>query len=394
MPPAAVSFRIAFATAILVIAGRQSGCMRSSFHHSSTARFSAPRRMTSRSLGSPSRNVSTTRSRAEHAEIARASAAWEHEVARGLRSFIGQTIPLLTAHEGLAVTHVLNLAEDETFAGWYNWRGITNPDMVLLGTLVGGPDNGASAAIAVDAKLSARSSKTQVLTETLALCSNHSSRSPISSIRCSAMGRVSDSSSATAFMSSAASRRRLAPPRNPPAPCSIRKSPPNSRRPAPCRCARMPHARHGRRNAPPHHRPRAAPSTSAGDAPHRTGESRRIARGGRLVARPAGHGRHRNAGARRASIASTMCSRSMTVRMRPPRSSFSASTAASTSRRRSSSATSGPSPMTRFCAPSLRTLPGPIARLRYRIAPAFRVVAGKTDTMAVLGTRRSVVLPA
>ncbi len=69
----------------------------------------------------------------------------------------------------MAVTHVLNLAEDETFAGWYNWRGITNPDMVMLGVLNGGPDNGAAAAIAVDAKLSARSSKTQVLTETLAL---------------------------------------------------------------------------------------------------------------------------------------------------------------------------------------------------------------------------------
>ncbi len=125
--------------------------------------------MTSRSLSSSSRNISATRSRAEHAEIARASAAWEHEVAAGLRAFIGQTIPLLTANEHLTVTHALNLAEDETFAGWYNWRGITNPDMVLLGTLVGGPDNGASAAIAVDAKLSARSSKTQVLTETLAL---------------------------------------------------------------------------------------------------------------------------------------------------------------------------------------------------------------------------------
>ncbi len=65
------------------------------------------------------------------------------------------------------VTHVLNLAEDETFAGWYNWRGVTNPDMVLLGVLDGGPDTGAIAAIAVDAKLSARSTKTQVLTETL-----------------------------------------------------------------------------------------------------------------------------------------------------------------------------------------------------------------------------------
>ncbi len=81
---------------------------------------------------------------------------------------MGRTIPLLM-HENMTITHVLNLAEDETFAGWYNWRGITNPDMVLLGVLDGGPDNGTAAAIAVDAKLSARSSKTQVLTETLAL---------------------------------------------------------------------------------------------------------------------------------------------------------------------------------------------------------------------------------
>ncbi len=140
--------------------------MRSYFHHTSGSR-TAPRRSVSRSLSPSSRSVSTTRTRAEHAEIARASSAWEHEVAKGLAAFVGQTIPL-GAHEGLTVSHVLNLAEDETFAGWYNWRGITNPDMVLLGVLVGGPDNGATAAMAVDAKLSARSSKTQVLTETLA----------------------------------------------------------------------------------------------------------------------------------------------------------------------------------------------------------------------------------
>jgi hypothetical protein len=140
--------------------------MRSYVHHSSPTR-STPRRTASRSLPTSSRTHIPTRTRAEHAEIARASTAWEHEVAQGLQTFIGQTIPL-DAHEGLNVTHVLNLAEDETFAGWYNWRGITNPDMVLLGVLVGGPDNAMPAAIAVDAKLSARSTKTQVLTQTLA----------------------------------------------------------------------------------------------------------------------------------------------------------------------------------------------------------------------------------
>ncbi len=140
--------------------------MRSYVHHSSATRSASPRRTASRSLPASSRSHIPTRTRAEHAEIARASSAWEHEVAHGLQAFIGQTIPLDA--ERLTVTHVLNLAEDETFAGWYNWRGITNPDMVLLGILVGGPDNDATAAIAVDAKLSARSTKTQVLTQTLA----------------------------------------------------------------------------------------------------------------------------------------------------------------------------------------------------------------------------------
>lgn len=141
--------------------------MRSYVHHSSATRSTSPRRTASHSYPVSSRTHIPTRTRAEHAEIARASAAWEREVAQGLQTFVGQEIPL-DAHERLAVTHVLNLAEDETFAGWYNWRGITNPDMVLLGVLVGGPDNGAAAAIAVDAKLSARSTKTQVLTQTLA----------------------------------------------------------------------------------------------------------------------------------------------------------------------------------------------------------------------------------
>ncbi len=85
----------------------------------------------------------------------------------GLRALIGKTIPVAT-HEALRVSHVLGLAEDETFAGWYNWRGMTNPDVVVLGVLVGGPDNGADAGMAVDAKLSARSGKSQVMIDTLA----------------------------------------------------------------------------------------------------------------------------------------------------------------------------------------------------------------------------------
>jgi hypothetical protein len=42
----------------------------------------------------------------------------------------------------------------------------------------------------------------------------------------------------------------------------------------------------------------------------------------------------------------------------------------------------------------LAILPAPISDVTYRIAPAFRVVAGKADTLPVLGNRRTVVLPA
>lgn len=124
-------------------------------------------RRISSSANPPYLRSPASRTHSEHAAIAQASAAWELEVIAALRGMIGKTIPVGT-HEGLTITHVLGLAEDETFAGWYNWRGITNPDVVVLGRLVGGPDNGAAVAMAVDAKLSARSGKTQVLTETLA----------------------------------------------------------------------------------------------------------------------------------------------------------------------------------------------------------------------------------
>ncbi len=84
----------------------------------------------------------------------------------GLQTFVGKTVPLTTG-ESLRITHVLPLAGDETLSGWYNWRGLTNPDAVLLGTLIGGPQNGTPASMAVDAKLSARSGKLQVLVSTL-----------------------------------------------------------------------------------------------------------------------------------------------------------------------------------------------------------------------------------
>lgn len=142
--------------------------MRSYFHSSTVARPASVRRTSSRYPETSVSRLLPSRTRAEHAAIAKASAEWEREVVRGLEAFIGQTIPL-SGSESLRLTHVVNLAEDETFAGWYNWRGVTNPDVVLIGLLVGGPDNGARAAIAVDAKLSARSRKTQILAETLAL---------------------------------------------------------------------------------------------------------------------------------------------------------------------------------------------------------------------------------
>src|SRR5215472_3981180 len=119
--------------------------MRSYYHSTSISRPTAVRRIPSRHPQTMSSRTQPTRTRAEHAAIAKASSEWEHEVVRGLTAFIGQTIPL-DRHEGLHVTHVINLAEDETFAGWYNWRGITNPDIVLIGTLEGGADNGAQAA--------------------------------------------------------------------------------------------------------------------------------------------------------------------------------------------------------------------------------------------------------
>ncbi len=142
--------------------------MRSYFHSSAAARPAAARRTGSRYSETSASRLPLSRTRAEHAAIAKASAEWEREVVRGLEAFVGKAIPL-SGGENLRITHVVNLAEDETFAGWYNWRGVTNPDVVLIGVLVGGPENGAQAAIAVDAKLSARSRKTQILTETLAL---------------------------------------------------------------------------------------------------------------------------------------------------------------------------------------------------------------------------------
>lgn len=125
------------------------------------------RRLSSRSTPDYLRSPNS-RTPGEHAAIAAASAKWETEVIRGLRVFMGKTIPLNSGGEALRITHVLGIAEDDTLTGWYNWRGVTNPDIVLLGTLVGGPQSGAPAAAAVDAKLSARSGKLQVLTDTLA----------------------------------------------------------------------------------------------------------------------------------------------------------------------------------------------------------------------------------
>lgn len=133
--------------------------VRARYPHASTLR----RTSRTPSVSPPSPGARTA---SEHAAIAAASAKWELAVVAGLQTFVGKTIPLTTG-ESLRVTHVLPLAGDETLSGWYNWRGLTNPDAVLLGTLVGGPQNGTPAAMAVDAKLSARSGKVQVLTSTL-----------------------------------------------------------------------------------------------------------------------------------------------------------------------------------------------------------------------------------
>jgi hypothetical protein len=347
--------------------------------------------MTSRPLGSSSRNVSATRSRAEHAEIARASAAWEHEVAGGLRSFIGQTIPLLTANEHLKVSHALNLAEDETFAGWYNWRGITNPDMVLLGTLVGGPDNGASAAIAVDAKLSARSSKTQVLTETLALLLEPFQ--PLTNLVDSLLG---DGASerlvlrngfhvvrgvATTIGTAAKSTRALL---DPEVAAEFAASRPVSLRPHTTRAPREPGRTAMAARAP---RPTIA-AVSPAPANHAALLAEAVWSLDRLgiagVELPEPKGVYR--------IDDVLA---LDDREDAPAEIIILGTHGG--ERIAQAIVLGdkrPMPDDECMRAYLTTLPGPIAVVRYRIAPAFRVVVGKTDTMAVLGTRRSVVLPA
>jgi hypothetical protein len=348
--------------------------------------------MTSRSLGSSARNVSTTRSRAEHAEIARASAAWEHEVANGLRAFIGQTIPLLTTHENLKVTHALNLAEDETFAGWYNWRGITNPDMVLLGTLVGGPDNGASAAIAVDAKLSARSSKTQVLTETLALLLEPFQ--PLTNLVDSLLG---DGASerlvlrngfhvvrgvATTIGTAAKSTRALLDPEFAAEFAATRPVPLRTHTP---RAPREP-ARPAAAQRAPRPRPAVsviipAPANQAALLAETVWSLDRLGMAGVEMPEPKGVYRiddvlalddREDAPAEVIILGTHGGERvAQAIVLGPKR----------------------PAPDDECVRAYLATLPGPIAGARYRIAPAFRVIAGKTDTMPVLGNRRSVVLP-
>lgn len=349
--------------------------------------------MASRSLGSSVRNLSATRSRAEHAEIARASAAWEHEVARGLQAFIGQTIPLLTAHEGLTVTHVLNLAEDETFAGWYNWRGITNPDMVLLGTLVGGPDNGASAAIAVDAKLSARSSKTQVLTETLALLLEPFQ--PLTNLVDSLLG---DGASerlvlrngfhvvrgvATTIATAAKSTRALMDPEfaaefAATRPISLRHRPskPPQAPESPAANGRTPRVRPATAAAQP------APANHAALLAETIWSLDRLCAAGVEMPEPKGVYRiddvlaldDRDDAPAEAVILGTHGGErvAQAIVLGPKRA----------------------LPEDDAIRAYLATLPKNIAGGRYRIAPPFRVIAGKADTLPVLGTRRAVVLPA
>lgn len=330
-----------------------------------------------------------TRTRAEHAAIAKASSEWEHEVVRGLEAFVGQTIPL-DRHEGLRVTHVVNLAEDETFAGWYNWRGITNPDIVLIGVLVGGPNDGAQSAVAVDAKLSARSRKTQILTETLALLLE-----PFQPLANHVDGLLGEGASdrlvlrngfhvvrgvETTIGHAAKTTRALLDPEfaaefNATKPVSLR-----------------------------------SPERVSAQRPSRT---RRSARPQPAIATPA-----TAAAQNEALLAATawsldrLCVQQM--EMPEPKGVYAMADVLTLDHMEGTPADCiilgihgdeaiaqgvvlGPKralPTDEEMKALLAILPAPICDATYRIAPAFRVVPGKTDTLPVLGNRRTVVLPA
>ena len=367
--------------------------MRSYIHHKSS-RSSATRRTSSRPLSSASHHLSPARTRAEHAAIAKASSEWEHEVAAGLQAFIGQTIPL-AAHEGLKVTHTLNLAEDETFAGWYNWRGITNPDMVLLGVLAGGPDNGGIGAIAVDAKLSARSSKTQVLTETLAQLLEPFQ--PLTNLVDALLGdgasqrlvlrngfHVVRGVETTIGMAAKSTRALL----DPEFAAEFHAARPVSlRAPSP---------------AP------VAASTRAAAAPRRESRSR-TARPVPVQPAVVDHA---------AMLGETVWSldrlRASGIELPEPKGVYAIDDVLALDDRGDAPAEAiilgkhgaehiaqgivfgpkRPMPDDDALRAFLATLPASIGGKRYRIAPPFRVVVGKTDTLAVLGNRRSIVVPA
>ncbi len=330
-----------------------------------------------------------TRTRAEHAAIAKASAEWEHEVARGLQAFIGQTIPL-DRHEGLRVTHVINMAEDETFAGWYNWRGITNPDIVLIGTLVGGSDDGAQAAVAVDAKLSARSRKTQILSETLALLLE-----PFQPLANHVDGLLGEGASGrlvlrngfhvvrgveTTIGNAAKTTRALLDPEfaaefNATKPVSLR---------SPERISTQRSSR-TRRSA----RPRAAVPTPATAA-----------------------AQHEALLAATAWSLDRLCTEQ--TEMPEPKGVYTATDVLTLDHLEGTPAdcvilgmkgdehiaqgvvlgVKRAMPTEEEMKALLAILPAPISATTYRIAPAFRVVPGKADTLPVLGNRRTVVLPA
>jgi hypothetical protein len=367
--------------------------MRPYFHHSPSSRTTTPRRTSPRSLSSSTRTVSTGRTRSEHAEIARASAAWEYEVARGLQAFIGQTIPL-DKHEGLTLTHVLNLAEDETFAGWYNWRGITNPDMVLLGIIAGGPDTGATGAIAVDAKLSARSSKTQVLTETLALLLEP--YQPLANLVDSLLGAgASDRlvlrngfhvvrGVATTIGTAAKSTRALL---DPEFAAEFAATRPVSLRPrtTSSRAARAPE-RPVATEATPRARPAAASSAPIADHAAlftaTTWSLDRLLAAETEMPEPKGVYHLDDV---------------LALDDRPDAPAEILLLGTHSGEKIAQAVALGPKralPDDDSVRAYLATLPASIANGRYRIAPAFRVVAGKTDTLPVLGNRRAVVLPA
>lgn len=353
-----------------------------------------------------------SRSAQEHAAIAAAASKWEAEVIAGLRSFVGKVIPL-SSGESLRITHVVAVAVDETLAGWYNWRGVTNPDAVLLGTLVGGAHTGAIAAVAVDAKLSARSGKLQVLSSTLAQLLEPFQ--PLTNLVDSILGAGASArlalrdgfhvvrGVATTIDTAAKSTRAL---RDPEFAAAWEAAQPV--KPAPVAASVAP--------TRPTPRPRAEAPPRA--AANRTRTPRRPATAPAPVAvavAPTSHPTDDVNGALlREAVWALDALAGVGAEMPEPHGVYTLTDVLALDGYRDAPAafvllgrhgaepvaqavvlgTAAPLPTEATVAATLAALPGSTRRSRYRVVPSFRIVSGRADTLRVLGVRRTLVLTA